>query len=96
MILAQVIGSVVASAQDPRLAGKKLLVIQPVGYDRTPDGNAVVAVDHTQAGDGDWVLVARGKDAGWPIGRRTAVDMGIMAIVDEIDLDDALTEAGRR
>lgn len=96
MIVARVIGSVVASAQDPRLAGKKLLVIQPVGYDRIPDGSAVVAVDHTQAGNGDWVLVARGKDAGWPIGRKTAVDMGIMAIVDEIDLDDALTVAGKQ
>ncbi len=96
MILAQVIGSVVASAKDPLLTGKKLLVIQPVGYDRSPDGSPVVAVDHTQAGNGDWVLVARGKDAGWPIGRKTAVDMGIMAIVDEVDLDDALTEAGHR
>ena len=96
MIVAQVIGSVVATAQDPLLAGMKLLVIQPVGYDRSPDGSAVVAVDHTQAGNGDWVLVARGKVAGWPIGRKTAVDMGIMAIVDGIDLDDALTEAGRQ
>lgn len=92
-MLAQVIGTVVASAQDPLLAGKKLLVVQPVGYDRTSDGNAAVAIDHTQAGDGDWVLVARGKDAGWPIGRKTAVDLGIMAIVDDIDLDDALMQA---
>ena len=97
MKLAQVIGSVVTSIQEERLKGLKLLVVQPVGYDRLPDGAAVVAVDHTQAGDGDWVLVARGKDAGWPIGRKTAVDLGIMAIVDDIDLDatlDHMKEAG--
>ncbi len=93
MILAQVIGLVVASAQDPRLSGKKLLVIQPVGYDGSPDGDAVVAIDHTHAGEGDWVLAARGKDAGWPIGRNTAVDTGIMAIVDDMDYDDASGKA---
>lgn len=94
MTLAQVIGTVVASAQEPRLFGRKLLVVQPVGYDREPDGKAVVAIDHTQAGEGDWVLVAGGKDAGWPIGRNTAVDQGIMAIVDDIDIDHFVAETG--
>ena len=87
MKLAQVIGTVVPSKQEERLVGRKLLVVQPVGCDQKPDGPAVVAMDHTQAGDGDWVLVARGKDAGWPIGRQTAVDLGIMAIVDDMDVD---------
>jgi len=86
MVLGRVIGSVVPARREPALHSYRLLVVQPVGDDGEPDGRAFVALDHTQAGEGDLVLVAQGKDAGWPIGRTTAVDMGIMAIVDDMDV----------
>lgn len=86
MNLGRVVGTVVVATCEPALRGRKLLAVQPVGDDLAPDGAAFVAIDHTQAGVGDLVLVARGKDAGWPIGRTTAVDRGIMAIVDGVGI----------
>lgn len=94
MTVAQVVGSIVASVKDRKLDGMKLLVVQPVGHDRQPVGAAAVAIDHTQAGRGDWVLIARGKDAGWPIGRETAVDLAVMAVLDGIHLE--LATSGRK
>lgn len=86
MILGMVIGTVVPARREPALYSYRLLAVQPIGDDGEPDGQAFVAIDHTEAGEGDRVLVAQGKDAGWPIGRTTAVDMGIMAIVDDMDV----------
>ena len=87
MILGTVIGTVVPAVRETALYAHRLLVVQPIGDDGNPDGEPFVALDHTQAGSGERVLVARGKDAGWPIGRTTAVDMGITAIVDAMDGD---------
>jgi microcompartment protein CcmK/EutM len=57
-----------------------------VTYDGEADGEPVIAIDHVQAGTGDFVFMAMGKDSAWPIGRNTPVDLGIMGIIDEVTL----------
>lgn len=89
MILARVIGTVVATRKEERLVGAKLLIVQPVatldpGRD---DGKPLVAIDAVGAGPGEIVMVCSGSSA-----RQTArtkdspVDAVIMAIVDALEV----------
>ena len=57
MILARVVGTVVATRKDPRLVSNKLLVARPMDPHGKAEGNYLVAVDTVDAGVGDWVLV---------------------------------------
>lgn len=57
MILAQVIGNVVASRKTPILEGHKVLLCRPVKPDGSPAGGVVCALDAVQAGPGDRVLI---------------------------------------
>jgi microcompartment protein CcmK/EutM len=45
MILARVVGTVVATRKDPRLEGKKLLILKPVSPEGAPESGYVIAVD---------------------------------------------------
>jgi len=56
MILARVVGTVVATRKDPRLEGKKLLILKPVAPDGKDEAGYVISVDTVGAG-GDEVLV---------------------------------------
>lgn len=83
MLLAKVIGTVVASAKSERVEGLKMLVLQPLDLDGGPKGSYVVAFDAVGAGDGEVVLYVTGSSA-----RQTAAtdnrpaDASVMAIVD--------------
>lgn len=57
MILAKVIGNVVATAKDKGYEWKKVLIVQPVQPDGKDTGKSFLAVDAVQAGIGDTVLV---------------------------------------
>jgi bacterial microcompartment shell vertex protein len=87
MELADVLGSVTATAKTESLLSHKLLVVQPldpVGSDARP---AEVAVDTVGAGPGDRVLIVRGSAARQPPeSRAAATDLTIVAIVDAVDL----------
>jgi microcompartment protein CcmK/EutM len=88
MLLGKVIGTVVATRKDEKLAGLKLLVVQQLGVDGQASANYVVAVDAVGAGVGEVVLYASGSSA-----RQTTVtdqrpcDAVIMAIVDTWEVD---------
>ena len=45
MILARVVGTVVATRKDPRLEGKKLLIVKPISPEGNDEAGYVVAVD---------------------------------------------------
>jgi len=84
MLLAQVIGTVVASRKEPSLTGLKFLVLRCVDMEGKPTGATVVAADAVGAGPGEMVLYAAGSSA-----RQTTmtdkrpVDAVVMAIVDQ-------------
>jgi microcompartment protein CcmK/EutM len=90
MLLGRVVGSLVATKKDPRLEGNKLLVVQPVKPDGTPDGNYVVAVDTVSAGRGELVITVGGSSARMAEGcKDKPVDCVIVGIVDTVSMDGA-------
>ncbi len=83
MQLARVIGTVVATIKNESLAGRKLLVIQPLDKNLQSQGKAMVAIDAVGSGVGELVLWCRGKEASFPFKREdTPTDCTIVGIVD--------------
>jgi len=88
MILAKVVGNVVATRKDEKLVGSKLLVVQPVEPDGNPRGSLVIARDTVGAGSGETVIVVQGSSARMARQSKDApVDAAIIAIVDEVQRD---------
>jgi microcompartment protein CcmK/EutM len=83
MQIGRVIGDVVATRKDPGLEGLTLLLVQPLGPSREPQGRPIVAVDSMGAGVGEDVFFVRGKEASFPF-HPTIVpaDAGIVGILD--------------
>lgn len=87
MLLARVIGTVVATRKEPLLEGHTLLLLKACDVDGKPTGATLVASDGVGAGVGEVVLYASGSSA-----RQTArtkdrpVDAVIMAIVDTVEI----------
>ena len=88
MILARIIGTVVATRKDPRLEGKKLLICQPINPKGEDEKGYVIAVDTVHAGYREQVLVVAGSSARMASGcKDTPVDAAIVGIVDQISGD---------
>jgi microcompartment protein CcmK/EutM len=86
MILAQVVGTVVASRKEPSIDGFKLMAVVPVGPDLKPSGGLLVAVDAVGAGVGETVLVVSGSSARYTeVTTGKPADLSILAIVDLIE-----------
>ncbi|MEO8369975.1 MAG: EutN/CcmL family microcompartment protein [Candidatus Solibacter sp.] len=88
MILARVVGTVVATRKDPRLEGKKLLIIKPVTPDGKDESGYIVSIDTVGSGIGERVIAVAGSSARLAEGcKDTPVDNAIIGIVDEVNLD---------
>lgn len=93
MILARIVGTVVSTRKDPRLEGRKLLVVKPVSPEGADESGYLVAVDTVDAGFRETVLVVNGSSARLAAEcKDRPIDAAIVGIVDEIKLD-ALHEA---
>lgn len=89
MILARVVGSVVATRKDPRLEGKTLLVIKPVSPEGKEEAGYLVAIDTVSSGFRDTVLAVTGSSARMAEGcKDRPVDTAIVGIVDTVTMDD--------
>ena len=89
MILARVVGTVVATRKDPRLEGKTLLILKPVSPDGKDEAGYVISVDTVGAGFKETVIAVSGSSARMAEGcKDTPVDSTIIGIVDDIHLDD--------
>ena len=85
MILAKVVGTVVATRKDERLVSNKLLVVRPVDPSGKAEGSSLVAVDTVDAGPGELVLIVSGSSARMATGMKDCpVDAVIVGIVDEV------------
>lgn len=93
MIMARVVGNVVATHKNINYVGKKLLLIQPVDNLGKPYGSEILAVDGIGAGIGDLVIaIAEGGSARQVTRAESAIapiDVCIAGIIDTVD-----TEAG--
>jgi microcompartment protein CcmK/EutM len=88
MLLARVVGNVVATQKNGKLEGCKLLLVQPVDPDGTPRGAAVLAIDSVDAGVGDRVLLIQdGRSAQLLLGKGVAaVDAAVVGVVDAVEV----------
>jgi microcompartment protein CcmK/EutM len=83
MLLAKVVGTVVATRKEPSLDGLKLLLVRPVTEDGLEAGVPLVAADAVGAGPEEMVLVASGSSARQTLATdKRPVDAVVMAIVD--------------
>ncbi len=88
MVLAKVIGTLVASRKEPTLEGLKLLVVRACDVDGNANGAIAIAVDAVGAGIGEVVLYASGSSARQTQATQNKpVDATIMAIVDAVAVD---------
>ena len=94
MLLATVVGTVVATRKDERLVSNKLLVVRPIDPAGKPEGNYLVAVDTVDAGAGETVLIVSGSSARMASGMKDCpVDAAIVGIIDRIDVEGVTTPA---
>ncbi len=89
MILAKIVGTVVATQKDQRLVSSKLLLAQPIDAEGNEHGNHLVAVDTVDAGFGEVVLIVSGSSARMAAALKdTPVDAAIVGIVDDIEFKE--------
>jgi ethanolamine utilization protein EutN len=89
MILARVIGNVVATQKNERYQNARVMLCQPLSLEGEETGATLIALDSVDSGIGDTVLIvqegwgastAATKEAG------AAIDSAIVGVVDYIDL----------
>ena len=88
MMIGLVRGNVVATQKNEKLAGKKLLVVEPCDFEEKPSGRlkltgrVIVAVDTVGAGEGEYVLVAKGTEELI----NSPADAVIVGIIDKVNI----------
>jgi ethanolamine utilization protein EutN len=94
MFLAKVEGSIVATKKDPKMSGRKLLILRPQLVDDKDHSkfkagvNTIVAVDSVGAGEGELVMFCQGSSARLAPGLKDVpVDAVVVAIVDAVDVE---------
>ena len=89
MLLAKIVGTVVATRKDERLVSSKLLIARPIDPTGKPEGTYLVAVDTVAAGYGETVLIVSGSSARMAAGLKDCpVDAAIVGVVDAIEIKD--------
>jgi microcompartment protein CcmK/EutM len=88
VLIAKVIGDVVATQKHKSHEGRKILLVQPLQLDGSNRGDAVLALDAVDAGVGDRVLlVTEGYSAMTSVGRpESPIDMAVIGVIDRVDL----------
>ena len=89
MLLAKIVGTVVATRKDPRLVSCKLLVVRPMDPRGKVEGHYLVAIDTVDAGVGETVLIVSGSSARMAAGLKDCpVDAAIVGIIDTVDINE--------
>ena len=89
MLLAKIVGTVVATRKDPRLVSHKLMMARPVDPHGKAEGNYLVAIDTVDAGVGETVLIVSGSSARMASGLKDCpVDAAIVGIVDTVEMNE--------
>ena len=89
MILARVVGTVVATRKDERLTGAKLLLVRHVDPQGKDEAAYMVAIDTVDAGPRDKVLIVTGSSARMASGLKDCpVDAAIVGVIDSVEVKD--------
>ncbi|MDG2150081.1 MAG: EutN/CcmL family microcompartment protein [Planctomycetota bacterium] len=87
MFIGKVVGTVVSTIKDEKVANLKLQIVQELDENAAPRDKYVVAADTIGAGQGDLVLFSQGSSA-----RQTTltdgrpIDAAIFAVIDSWDV----------
>jgi len=88
MIPGQVIGRVVPNRVLDAFKGVPFLIVQPVDETRQPHGRPVVVCDAIGANRGEYVFMAQGREATFPLPDKfNPADLTIVAIIDSVTTD---------
>ena len=93
MRAAKVIGRVIASRKYETLEKAKLLLIQPMTWEKMPQGDPMVAVDTVGAGAGEFVFFVAAREAAVAVGgtdlfNTPPIDAAIVGIVDGTNIQE--------
>jgi microcompartment protein CcmK/EutM len=89
VLLARIVGTVVATRKDPRLVSTKLLVARAIDPRGKAESGYVVAVDTVDAGVGETVLLVSGSSARMASGMKDCpVDAAVIGIVDAVEVTE--------
>jgi ethanolamine utilization protein EutN len=89
MLLARVIGNVVATQKNQRYEGARVMLCRKLTAEGIETDETLIALDSVAAGEGDIVLVVQ---EGWSASTSStgkpgaAIDSAIVGVVDTIDL----------
>jgi ethanolamine utilization protein EutN len=88
VIIARVVGNVIATQKQESHEGKKILLVQPLDLDDRPAGDVFVALDAVDAGIGDRVLaVQEGFSAMTSVGHvESPIDAAVVGVIDLVEL----------
>jgi ethanolamine utilization protein EutN len=88
VIIARVVGNIVATQKQQSHEGKKILLIQPLDLEDRPTGDVVAALDSVDAGIGDRVLaVQEGFSAMTSVGHtESPIDAAVIGVIDLVEL----------
>lgn len=90
MLLARVLGNVVATQKNQRYDGARIMLVQPVNPDGTARGAQLLALDSVDSGEGDLVIVVQ---EGWAAStaatgeQGAAIDSAIIGVVDFVEIN---------
>jgi ethanolamine utilization protein EutN len=86
LILAKVVGTIVTTISHPDYKHRRLLVVQPLGLEGVSPDEDFIALDNTQAGIGDTVLINREGSGARQVLKNpdAAVISVIVGIVDSV------------
>ncbi len=88
MIIAQVIGSAVATLKHDSLRETKLLLARQADANGNPKGEPFLAVDLVGAGEGELVIVSQGSSARVCMASNVSpVDAAIVGILDSLQVE---------
>jgi ethanolamine utilization protein EutN len=88
VILARVIGNVVATQKNSRYQDARIMRVQPINPDGSARGATMLALDSVDSGEGDLVIVVQ---EGWSASTAAtgepgaAIDSAIVGVVDAIE-----------
>ena len=88
MRIARVVGTKISTIKDPKVRGRKLLLLNQTDETGAIIGKAYVAVDLVDAGVGDLVLTGHGSSARQTnLTKDCPVDAVVMAVIDHLEVD---------
>ncbi|MCC6187458.1 MAG: EutN/CcmL family microcompartment protein [Anaerolineales bacterium] len=88
MVIGKIVGTVVTTISHPHYKNRRLLVVQPLALPGQPEDGDFIALDNSQAGIGDTVLVNReGNGARQVLANPDAAVISvIVGIIDSVTL----------